>query len=140
MATPFSNINERFLNKISDYSFLSMSYEEFDQRLFGLMNAATPRFKRCKKDLSQKSDTAFDADLTEEEEEIISTQMVVEWLRPQINNIELLKQHLSSKDWSMYSQANHLKELRELKSDTETEAGRMMIDYSYTENSLDGLK
>ena len=41
--------------------------------------------------------------------------MVLSWIEPKINSIDLLRQRLGSKEFQMFSQANHLKELREIK-------------------------
>jgi hypothetical protein len=38
------------------------------------------------------------------------------------------------------SQANHLKELQTLRRDTQAEISRLLVDYSYNNNSLDDLQ
>ncbi|OME41506.1 hypothetical protein BSK58_14900 [Paenibacillus odorifer] len=82
----------------------------------------------------------FSSELTQEEIEIIALLMTVEWIRPRINNIELLKQSLNTKDWNFYSQANHLKELRTLKEETENEIDRLIVSYSYSNGCLKELR
>ena len=41
--------------------------------------------------------------------------MVLSWVEPLVNNVETMKQRLSSKDFSVYSQAKHLAELNEVR-------------------------
>ena len=60
-------------------------------------------------------------------------------VKPQINSIELLKQGMSTKDYKIYSQANHLDSLKELRKETISEVDRLIVSYTYTENQLDNL-
>ena len=134
MATPYQTIFDVFINKITDYDFLSLDTADIEEILTKYIKSALVKFKVCKKDLSDRDDNikTFNITLTEEEVEILATLMVVEWLSPKINAIELLKQSLSTKDFSMYSQANHLKELRELKKDMRNESKQLLISYGYS--------
>ncbi|MBE2918563.1 hypothetical protein HPK02_06545 [Anoxybacillus flavithermus] len=99
------------------------------------------KFKKCKKDLSNRDQALkqFNEDLTDEEKEILATLMCVEYLTPKLITSELLKQKLSTKDYQLYSQANQIKEIREVRDKMKSEANQMMISYSYSENSLDDL-
>lgn len=78
--------------------------------------SAGTKFKQCNK-ISYRDDNLrqYNQTLTDEEVEILANLMVLEWLKPRINSIELLKQTMSSKDYSMFSQANHLDTLIKLK-------------------------
>ena len=106
------------------------------------LNNAVPKFHKCKKNLSERTDEqdGFANELSDEEIEILANLMVVEWLRPHVNNLELLKQALTPKDFKLTSQANHLKELQTLRRDTQAEISRLLVDYSYNNNSLDDLQ
>lgn len=79
----------------------------------------------------------FTEDLTELEEEIIANMMVLEWLKPNINHMDLLEAKLGSKDFQMFSPANMLKELRELKKDTELEIDNLIVKYTYNNDLSD---
>ncbi|PLR99934.1 hypothetical protein CVD19_00855 [Bacillus sp. T33-2] len=81
----------------------------------------------------------FNKDLTEEEQEILSNLMCVEYLTPKLITDDLLKQTLSSKDYKLYSQANHIKELRELRDQFQKEANNLMILYTFNTSKLDGF-
>lgn len=140
MPTPFSDIYDRFLRKVSDYSLVNLTNEELDTLLADYLTSAIPKFRKCRKDLSLQTSSQFDEDLTGDEQEILATLMILEWISPRIYTIELLKQSLGSKDWQLYSQANHLKELRSLRSDIENELDRMMIDYSYSVGKVDDFR
>ncbi|HZJ99527.1 MAG TPA: hypothetical protein VFC79_05955 [Tissierellaceae bacterium] len=140
MATPYYEVDQRFLNKITDDLLLTMSEEGLEKTIYMYRNSAEVRFKKCEK-LSTKNEEEkqYDTELTNEELEILSSYMVIEWLRQRINNIRLLKQGMSTKDYTIYSQANHLDTLIKLRKDTEQEVDRMLISYTYSENDLSAL-
>ena len=142
MTTPYTAIYTSFLDKISDQYLASMVDEDLKTLLLKYLNNAVPKFHKCKNDLSQRTDEndGFVDNLTVEEIEILANLMVVEWLRPHVNNLELLKQALTPKDFKLTSQANHLKELQTLRRDTQAEISRLLVDYSYNNNSLDDLQ
>ncbi|WP_081386920.1 hypothetical protein [Paenibacillus odorifer] len=140
MTTKYEEVYDSFMQKISDYSFISLTNEQLDTFLKNLMKSAIVRFKKCKNELIVNDPIEFSSELTQEEIEIIALLMTVEWIRPRINNIELLKQSLNTKDWNFYSQANHLKELRTLKEETENEIDRLIVSYSYSNGCLKELR
>lgn len=139
MATPFNEVYERVYNKISDYSFTKLTQDEVEDVLESFLLSALVKFKTCKKDLSNRDLTLkqFNEDLTDEEKEILATLICVEYLTPKLITDELLQQRLSTKDYNLYSQANQIKEIRELRDKFKSEANQMMINYSYSKKSLD---
>lgn len=120
MGTYFEDVFDSFLSKITTYDeYLSLTEDELDTELKMLLKSALARFVNKKNLIADYDMDCFNRTLDELEIEILAYGMVVSWLTPKINNIELLKQSLSSKDFNFYSQANHLKELRDLKVDAE---------------------
>lgn len=141
MATPYSQIYSRFLAKISDYSFVSLTQEELEANLETFLNSAIVQFRRCKKSLYLRDNVAktFDEDLTDEEQEILSKFMVVEYLTPKLVTADLLQQTLSSRDFKLYSQANHIKEIRDLRNEMKNEVIKMMTEYTYFNFNMDDM-
>lgn len=139
MSTPYSKVYEYFMSKITDYRFASYTAEELEQTLDGYLKIAISKFKSAKTKLSGRDEETkeFDNDLNDEECNILATLMICDWLLPQINTIELIKQSLSSKDFQLTSQANHLKELRELLSANKKEANQLMNSYSFSKGLED---
>ena len=139
MATPFKEVYNKVYNKISDYSFTKLTQDEVEDVLQSFLLSALVKFKTCKKDLSNRDLTLkqFNEDLTDEEKEILATLICVEYLTPKLITDELLQQRLSTKDYNLYSQANQIKEIRELRDKFKSEANQMMINYSYSKKSLD---
>ena len=120
MGTYFEDVFDSFLSKITAYDeYLSLTEDELNTELKMLLKSALAKFINKKNLIADYDMDCFNRTLDELEIEILAYGMVVSWLTPKINNIELLKQSLSSKDFNFYSQANHLKELKDLKADAE---------------------
>jgi len=141
MATSYQVIYERFLPKISDYSFLNLTENEVEYQLEKYLKSSIVKFRYCTK-LSDRNEIekSFNENLTDEEQEILSILMCVEYLSPKILTDDLLRQTLSSKDYTLYSQANHIKEVRSIQDSFKSEAKSLMILYTYNKNKLSGFK
>lgn len=142
MATSYQEINEFFLRKISDYSYVNLTQAELEDHLKGYMISAITKFRHSQSDLTDRDNALnqFNQTLADNEKEIISTLMVVEYLSNKVVTSDLIKQSLSNKDWKIYSQANHIEELRKLRQDFYDEASHLITDYTYGNGSLGDLK
>lgn len=135
--TSVFEIYDNFLSKISDYSFISptITDEDVDEELSGYLKSARTKFYKCRNSLTivkDKDDVQyFNSELTPFEIEILTTLMIVEYLKPQVLSSEVLKQSLSDKDFKIYSQANQLRELNLLYRMFRTEANKMITEYTY---------
>jgi hypothetical protein len=132
MPTPFSKIDDMFLSDISDDTLLDYTEEEREDILDSLRIKAITRFKACKQDLTDRDETAkvFNQDLSDEVCLIIATIMRKFWLNDKIYNLELLRQRMSTKDWRLTSQAEHLLRLTILNQELEKEISRMIVSYT----------
>lgn len=124
--TTYDKIYSRFLIKINDYELKETANSDpqlFDEILLKYLQGAIPKFHYCVKDLSQRDDVnkQFSIELTELEQEILATKMVLEWLTPMILREENIRQSLGSKDYKIFSSANHLQRLLDLKEVYEKE-------------------
>jgi hypothetical protein len=142
MSTSFSNIKKRFFNKITDPDLASLLPDTIDSIVNEFLISATTRFQKCKKDINDYDLTLqqFNVDLNQVEVEILANWMTYEWTNQQTLRAELLKQSLSSKDYSMYSQANHLDKMLLLKQQIYNETNQMITDYSYDFGKVDELR
>lgn len=142
MSTPYSDIYKKFLTDIKDDSLLDFTVEERMKILDGLLKKSISRFKACQTDLLDRTERIsatentpavegqFNQDLTEEEMNILATIMRKYWLNDKIYNLELLQQKMTSKDWKLTSQAEHLLRLIALNQELDKEISRIIVDYS----------
>lgn len=119
---------------------LEMTDDNLQGTLDSYRRSAAVKFKQCTKlqERDLKAGT-FNEHLTDEEVEILSSLMVVEWIKPRINSIELLEPTMSTKDYQAFSNANHLNSLQGLFKETLRDVDRLIVSYTYSGNSLDGL-
>lgn len=140
MNTTFQNVYDFFLSKITTYEFLNLPEVDLQVELKMNLRRAFSKcvsFKDIKADWTMEE---FNRELDDLEINIISDWMVIEWIIPQVNNIEMFKQRLSSKDFNMYSQANHLKELVETKREIERNVHYWMNRYNWIKKVKEGVK
>lgn len=140
MSTPYAVVDNSFLNKITDDLLLTITEEYLEKTIDSFRVSASIKFKQCPS-LLNRDDVLrqYNSTLTDEEVEILSNLMVLEWLKQRINSIELLKQNMSLKDYHMYSQANHLDTLLKLRKDTSSDIDRLIVSYTYSNNNLSDL-
>ncbi len=141
MATPYEVIFNKFLSKISDYEYINLSENELYDELEDFLKSSIPKFTTARKLLSNRDETLkqFNSDLDDYVVETLVTLMMVEYLSPKIYESSLLKQSLSSKDYAMYSQANHIKQITDLRDKKKQEAKRMVTEYTYLNLNMDDL-
>ena len=139
MATPFEEVYQFFLSKVTDYSFVNFTENELEEEFEKYLRSASTKFfsagTRLEKNLKFKE---FERDLTDLELEILSLLMVLEYLNPKIIATENMKQFLATKEYKVYSQANHLSKMLELKNNIKSEVNHLMSQYSY-KDGIGGL-
>lgn len=98
--TTYAQIYERFAQKITDFKLLELADEDVTDMLHEWMVAALPKCRFIENDLDARNDEqqTFDVNLTNTEIEIICTQMVSEWLAPQINSQLYVSQFFGGKE------------------------------------------
>ena len=131
-GTSFSKIYESFLSKITDDMYMQLTPEETYQILRQLLLSAIHKFEfprqsldyQLKKIKRENDNTIilkwyFINRLTDEEINILSNYMIVEWLGQQLASVENVRMKFSGSDFKFTSQANHMQKLLQLKKDYE---------------------
>jgi hypothetical protein len=138
MATLYSTVEEKFVYKIEDSVLIALVLADRQDMTDNYRESAEVEFKKCPK-LSSKDDVAreYTEELTTEEIEILAYGMVLAWVTPKVNSLDNLKQKMSTKDYKIYSQANQLDKMINLKSESERKVSIMINSYTYTENIVD---
>lgn len=139
-TTPFSTIYDSFLARVTSEMYMEMTELDTLEQLQDLLINAIPRFEFPRFDVFDYELGSFEymgtycgvesygiewpctgwvggffnAELTQEEINILSLSMVVEWLGQQLTTTDLARMKFSSADFKMTSQANHAKMLKVL--------------------------
>lgn len=164
MGTSFASVYNRFLGKITDDMYFELTQQDTVQDLNNLLTSSIPGFEFPRKVLSYQinitqtdnpDDTSgfvytdlegnlmvdassFDADLTDEEINILSILMMEQWLQRQITSIENTRMKYSGTDFKMTSQANHLAKLLTLLSEIQRQSLHMQRLYKRRKTNEDG--
>lgn len=140
MATPYDNIHNRMIRKVSDRDLLTLLQADAEY-LDDFLKSALVKFRTNNVVLSDRDEglRQFNETLSEIEEEILALFEIIEWLTPQVYSIDILKQNMSTKDYKLASQANHLEKIQSLYNDAQVTAERLRIDYNFRTTSLDDL-
>lgn len=143
MATTYAAVYGEFLAKVTDFDLADMTEASATAIMSDLLKQAVGKFSEsCKKDLYDLTEQAdgWNADLSDLEIDILSELMVEAWHKPRINNLELYRNKLSTKDFTTFSPANLLKEVREAYEQAHKRARSMINEYSFRMNNIGELK
>lgn len=164
-STPFSVIYDSFLSKVTDDMYMELNELDTYRLLERLLQNAIHKFEFPRFDITNYEETEvddvgtyegvdsdnmevpmikyigghFNVVLTQEEINIISTYMIVEWLGQQLASVENTRMKASGSDFKFTSQANHMAKLLTLKSDYEREGFHLQRLYSRREQDEDGI-
>ena len=119
--TPFTEIYDLFLSKVTDDMYMELTKGETEAMLTDLLMSSMHFFEFPRQDIYNYdlSLNQFNVELTTEEKNILATYMIVAWLDQQLATIELVRMKYSSSDYSFTSQANHLNKVMQLKKEYE---------------------
>ena len=112
--TAFSEVYQRFLSQITEYDFIELEQEELEEELEVKLELALSKAHQIKEVELDKTTQTFTRPLTSLEITILSQGLLVEWLSTKVFNVQNMRNHMSSKDFTIFSNANHLKELTSL--------------------------
>lgn len=152
--TPFSIIYDSFLERVTSDMYMELTELDTIRLLQGLLINAIPRFEFPRFDIFDyeegylESGTYngvesnhmevpatylvggfFNAELTQEEINILSLSMVVEWLGQQLATTENTKLKYSGSDFKFTSQANHMSKLKVMVDAYRTECFKLQRLY-----------
>lgn len=154
--TLFVQVYESFLSKITDDMYMELTPEDTEKILQQLLLSAIAKFEFPRQSLDyeisitsiydQEEDTQkeqrqlfFINKLTEEQINIISTYMIVEWLGQQVASVENTRMKYSGSDFKFTSQANHIQKLLQLKKDYEREGFHLQRLYKRRKKDENGI-
>lgn len=138
--TAYTTIYNSFLDKVNDYDLADMTEAMAQTSMRGWLNQAVVRFlESCKKDLTQTEEGGFTEDLDLMEIDILTEGMVEAWLKPIRNNLDLLRNALSTKDFTTFSPANLLDKINDTYSMAHANFLSRIKEYSFIRNDVGDL-
>lgn len=127
--TPFSNIYDKALVVIQDYKLDALATKDYASFLLfmkGLLENSIDLFNGTLSDLSWTNrvevdtddegnetyydDSYFNADLTSKEQSILAMIIVYEWFLRETQDVRQFNNHLQTRDFKVFSEANNLKQ------------------------------
>lgn len=146
MSVSYDVFAEAFRDKVKDLGFLNMDTFCRNTVVDGYMKRACAQFdKICSYDLYARDDLVreFQFDVSEQEidelVDIISEGMLVQWMKPYVYKAENLENVLNTKDYSMYSPAELLRQISAAYNTAKKDFSQMMREYSYNHGDLTDL-
>jgi hypothetical protein len=163
--TPFSKVYDSFLSKIVDDMYMELTELDTFRLLEELLISALHYFEfprvniydyetdeiidedvYCGIESDYKSVKAiiysggyFNNSLTEEEVNIISTYMIVEWMGQQLASVENTRMKYSGSDFKFTSQANHMSKILTVQKDYERKGFHLQRLYKRRLPNEDGI-
>jgi hypothetical protein len=138
MVTPFETIYERFLANITDYKMAKLDDVSLEECLELWLAQAVSFYPNPRKNLRNRDMVikCFNEELNDTEIEAIAKFMIMSYMNTHLMREDYLSQSLNSKDYKIYSPANQMKALRELKDSIKQEANTLVSRNSYTVASI----
>lgn len=121
LRTTFEQIYNRFKGKITDDMYMELTPVDTDNLLKELLLNSLHYFEFPRVDIYDYNEELeeYNIRLTAEEQNIIATYMIVEWLSQQLASVENTRMKYSGSDFKFTSQANHMAKLQSMKKDYE---------------------
>lgn len=146
MSVSYDLFAEAFLEKITEYDLLRLDEDDQVAIVDGFMKKALSEFNYvCQYDFfdhADDSERTFDVEVSGadlyEIVNIVSEGMVVAWLKPYIYKQQLLSNVLNTRDFSVYSPAELLKQVRATYEKAQKDFIQMIREYSFNHGNLKG--
>lgn len=165
MATTYSYIYEEFLDKITDPDLLLLADDDQEATKRAYLEYAvrkcsmhvSPKFDLSKRTIVEVYDEsipvddgeepptvveeleAFEDDLDDNVIVMLTEYMVEAWLKPYLNNADLLRLHMNTKDFNTTSPANLVEKIGARYDEARHRARSLRNEYTYVINSVTNL-
>ncbi len=155
MATTYYHIYEEFLDKITDPDLLLLTEDAQEETKRAYLEYAvrkcamyvSPRFDLSKRTVIGGANPAtygwefeaFEEDLDDNVIVMLTEYMVEAWLKPYVNNADLLRLHMNTKDFNTTSPANLVEKIGARYDEARRRARSLRNEYTYIINSVTDL-
>lgn len=136
------DIYNRAIFRFADYDFMKMDIQSREDVLDRYLLSAIGDLKVIIPDLMEYDiyDKEFTNDLDDEVIELLSLGVDYYWFSAKVQNSELLRNSMSTKDFTYFSPANLMRELRNVRNDIKAEYKSAVTIYSYNHGDFSALK
>ena len=140
-GTAFNEIYNKFKAKITDDMFMELTPGETDSLLKELLLNSLHNFEFPRVNIYDYNEELeeYNISLTTEEQNIIATYMIVEWLSQQLASVENTRMKYSGSDFKFTSQANHMAKLQAMKRDYERRGFHLQRLYKRRKADKNGI-
>ena len=139
--TAFNEIYIKFKGKITDDMYMELTPVETDSLLKELLLNSLHYFEFPRVNIyDYNSDLEeYNIILSAEEQNIIATYMIVEWLSQQLASVENTRMKYSGSDFKFTSQANHMAKLQSMKKEYERLGFHLQRLYKRRKADVNGI-
>lgn len=140
-TTTFRDIYKIFKGKTTDDMYMELTPGETDSLLKELLVNSLHNFEFPRVDIYNYNEELeeYNISLTAEEQNIIATYMIVEWLSQQLASVENTRMKYSGSDFKFTSQANHMAKIQAMKKDYERRGLHLQRLYKRRRKDVDGI-
>lgn len=134
--TSYEVIYGRFLNSITDFNLVELDDHTLSEMLKGWLHTAIVK-TRTSSDLAARDDEneVFKSELSDLDIELLAMGMKLAWLDQTLNSTDNVLMFIGGKEEKFFSQANHIAELRAMRTDTLREMQQLYTYSTYANNS-----
>lgn len=133
--TSYEVIYGRFLNSITDFNLVELDDHTLGEMLKDWLRTALVK-TRTSSNLSRDDENeCFDSDLSDLDIELLAMGMKLAWVDQTLNSTDNTLMFIGGKEEKFFSQANHIAELRALRSDILREMQQLYTYSTYANNS-----
>lgn len=144
MSVSYDAFTESFLAKITEFDILQLEEEDQVAIVDGFLRRALDEFQPiCKYDFTTTGDDTervFDIEVDGKDlyeiVNIVSDGMVVQWLKPYLYKQQVLNNVLNTRDFTVYSPAELLKQIRATYEQAQKDFVQKMREYSFNHGDL----
>lgn len=139
MATSYIDVIDRAQYRITDYDVLKRAFQDHYTLMERYLMSAVSDFRpHCIYDLTDRNEDekCFNADLDDECLEILALGISYYWLSSRALSSELMANRMSTKEYTFFSPANLLGQVKELRNDVQREFQRALVLYTYRHGNI----
>ena len=139
MATSYIDVIDRAQYRITDYDVLKRAFQDHYTLMERYLMSAVSDFRpHCIYDLTDRNEDekCFNADLDDECLEILALGISYYWLSSHTLSSDLMKNRMNAKEYTFFSPANLLGQIKELRNDVQQEFKRALVLYTYRHGNI----